>query len=58
MKIRKVEAKPFCLPIKKFTDAYTGFTTSNAVLIKMHTDEGSRGLEKPAPGNRNFMENF
>lgn len=43
MKITKIEVIPFGVPIKKFADAYTGFFVSNAVLVKIHTDEGSTG---------------
>ncbi len=44
MKITEIEAIPFGIPIKRFTDAYAGFNKSNAVLVKIHTDEGFVGL--------------
>jgi L-alanine-DL-glutamate epimerase-like enolase superfamily enzyme len=44
MKITKVEALPFGIPIRSFADAYTGFAESNAVLVKLHTDAGVTGL--------------
>jgi len=44
MNISKVEVFPFGLPIKNFADAYTSFTSSNAVLVKIHTDEGFVGI--------------
>ncbi len=43
MKIERVQIIPFGVPIKKFEDAYTGFTTSNAVLVKIFTNEGYIG---------------
>ncbi len=44
MKIVKVETFPYGIPIRSFADAYTGFAESNAVLVKIHTDEGYIGL--------------
>jgi muconate cycloisomerase len=44
MKITKLETVPFGVPIRSFADAYTGFAESNAVLVKLHTDEGVTGL--------------
>jgi|TARA_B110000263_G_scaffold107547_1_gene93980 muconate cycloisomerase len=44
MKITKIESIPYAIPVKKFSDAYTSFTHSNAVLIKINTDEGLIGL--------------
>ena len=44
MKIVNIETIPYAIPVKNFTDAYTGFTHSNAVLIKIHTDEGLVGI--------------
>ena len=44
MKITKIESIPYAIPVKKFSDAYTNFTHSNAVLIKINTDEGLIGL--------------
>ena len=44
MKINKIESIPYSIPVKNFADAYTGFTHSNAVLIKIHTDEGLTGI--------------
>lgn len=42
-KISKVEVIPFGVPIRKFADAYTGFSVSNAVLVKIVTDDGHIG---------------
>ncbi len=44
MKIEKIQVIPFGVPIKKFADAYTGFSVSNAVLVKIFTDEGHVGF--------------
>jgi muconate cycloisomerase len=44
MKITKVEATPFRVPILGFADAYTGFSSSNAVLVRISTDEGVEGI--------------
>ncbi len=44
MRIEKIEAIPFGVPIKKFADAYTGFSVSNAVLVKIYTNEGHIGF--------------
>lgn len=44
MIIIKVESIPYGIPIKNFTDAYTSFSRSNAVLVKIHTDEGITGI--------------
>ncbi len=44
MKIVKIETIPYSLPIKKFADAYTPFDRSNAVLVKIHTDDGIIGI--------------
>ncbi len=44
MKITKIETIPYGIPIKNFTDAYTSFSKSNAVLIKIFTDEGHVGI--------------
>jgi L-Ala-D/L-Glu epimerase len=43
MHIEKIEAIPFGVPIRAFADAYTGFSVSNAVLVKMYTNEGHIG---------------
>ena len=43
MKISKIQVIPFAVPIKNFADAYTGFSTSNAVLVKIHSEDGSIG---------------
>lgn len=43
MVITKVEVIPYGIPIKKFADAYTGFTVSNAVLVKIHAENGMIG---------------
>lgn len=44
MKITKIETVPYSLPIKKFADAYTPFDRSNAVLVKIFTDDGVIGI--------------
>jgi L-alanine-DL-glutamate epimerase-like enolase superfamily enzyme len=44
MKITEVEAIPFGVPIRNFADAYADFSVSNAVLVKIHTDEGTVGF--------------
>lgn len=44
MKIIKIETVPYSLPIKKFADAYTPFDRSNAVLVKIITDDGVIGI--------------
>ena len=44
MKIVNIETIPYAIPVKNFTDAYAGFSHSNAVLIRIHTDEGLVGI--------------
>ena len=44
MKISKIETIPYGIPVKGFADAYTSFSSSNAVLVKIHTDEGHVGI--------------
>jgi L-alanine-DL-glutamate epimerase-like enolase superfamily enzyme len=44
MQITKVEVIPFGVPIKDFTDAYTGFAKSNAVLVKIYSEDGTIGF--------------
>ena len=44
MQITKVEVIPFAVPIRSFADAYTGFATSNAVLVKIHAEDGTIGF--------------
>ena len=43
MQIRKVEVIPFAVPIRDFADAYTGFTTSKAVLVKIYSEDDTIG---------------
>ena len=43
MKIERLQVIPFGIPIRKFADAYTGFSVSNAVLVKIYTDDGYFG---------------
>ena len=43
MNITKIEVKSFAVPIKGFADAYTGFSTSNAVLVKIYSEGGTIG---------------
>lgn len=44
MKIEKLEVIPFGVPIRAFADAYTGFSVSNAVIVKIYTDDGHMGI--------------
>lgn len=44
MKIDRIQVIPYGVPIRKFADAYTGFSVSNAVLVKIYTDEGHIGF--------------
>lgn len=44
MKIEKVQVIPFGVPIRAFADAYTGFSMSNAVIVKIYTNEGHVGI--------------
>ena len=37
------EVVPYSVPIEDFADAYTGFAASNAVLVKLETDDGLVG---------------
>lgn len=43
MIISKLEVIPFGVPIKNFADAYTSFSTSNAVLVKIFAEDGTIG---------------
>ena len=43
MKIAQVDVIPFGVPIKSFADAYTGFSVSNAVLVRMTAEDGTVG---------------
>lgn len=43
MIISKLEVIPFGVPIKNFADAYTSFSTSNAVLVKIFAENGTIG---------------
>lgn len=43
-KIDRIQVIPFGVPIRKFADAYTGFAVSNAVLVKIFTDDGHIGF--------------
>ncbi len=43
MQIRKIQVFPFSVPIRGFADAYTGFTSSNAVLVKIFSEDGTIG---------------
>ena len=43
MKIDRLQVIPFGIPIRKFADAYTGFSVSNAVLVKIYTNDGHVG---------------
>jgi len=43
MNITKITVIPFAVPIKSFADAYTGFSTSNAVLVKIYSEDGTIG---------------
>ena len=44
MKIEKVEVIPYGIPIRNFADSYTGFATSNAVLVKLYAENGIVGF--------------
>ncbi len=44
MKITKIETTPYGIPVKGFADAYTSFVKSNAVLVRIYTDEGYVGI--------------
>ncbi len=44
MKITKVETVPYGIPVTSFADAYGSFAQSDAVLVKIHTDEGHVGI--------------
>ncbi len=44
MKITEVEAIPYGIPVVSFADSYTRMFTSNAVLVKIYTDEGHVGI--------------
>lgn len=43
MQVRKVEVIPFAVPIRSFADAYTDFATSNAVLVKIYSEDDHIG---------------
>jgi L-alanine-DL-glutamate epimerase-like enolase superfamily enzyme len=42
-RIARIEVIPYSVPIEEFADAYTSFTASNAVLVKLESDEGVVG---------------
>ncbi len=44
MKITKIETIAYGIPVKGFADAYTSFTRSDAILVKIYTDEGHVGI--------------
>jgi L-alanine-DL-glutamate epimerase-like enolase superfamily enzyme len=44
MKITRIEVVPFGIPIRKFADAYAEFHQSNAVLVKIYSDDGTVGF--------------
>jgi len=44
MKIERVEIIPYGIPIRSFSDAYTGFSVSNAVIVKIYTNKGYIGF--------------
>ena len=44
MKIKEVELIPYGLPVINFADSYTRMFTSNAVLVKIYTDDGHVGI--------------
>ncbi len=43
MQIKNVEVIPFSVPIRNFSDAYTDFNSSNAVLVKIHSEDDTIG---------------
>lgn len=44
MKISAVETFPYGIPVTSFSDAYAKMHQSDAVLVKIHTDEGAVGI--------------
>ncbi len=44
MKITKIETIAYGIPVKGFADAYTNFSRSDAILVKIYTDEGHVGI--------------
>ena len=44
MKITKIETTPYGVPVKGFADAYTSFNRSDAILVRIYTDEGHIGI--------------
>ncbi len=44
MKITELEAIPYGIPVVSFADSYTRMFNSNAVLVKIYTDEGHVGV--------------
>jgi L-alanine-DL-glutamate epimerase-like enolase superfamily enzyme len=43
-RIARIEIVPYSVPIKRFADAYTSFTASSAVLVRLESDEGVVGF--------------
>jgi L-alanine-DL-glutamate epimerase-like enolase superfamily enzyme len=43
MRIAKVEAYPVCLPMRRFSDAYSDYLNGQFVLVEIQTDEGVVG---------------
>jgi L-alanine-DL-glutamate epimerase-like enolase superfamily enzyme len=44
MKITEIKTVAYGIPVKGFADAYTSFTRSDAILIKIYTDDGHMGI--------------
>jgi len=44
MEITRVETVPYGIPVEGFSDAYTAFSRSDAVLVRIHTDTGHVGV--------------
>jgi L-alanine-DL-glutamate epimerase-like enolase superfamily enzyme len=44
MEITKIEVIPFGVPIRNFADAYAGCSVSNAILVKIHSSDGTIGF--------------
>ena len=58
MKIDRIQVMPYGVPIRKFADAYTGSSVSNAVLFKIYTDEGHIGFGEGCTWEPEFYESL
>jgi L-alanine-DL-glutamate epimerase-like enolase superfamily enzyme len=43
MRITKIEAHPVCMPMRRFSDAYSDYLNGRFVLVEIQTDEGVVG---------------